>query len=377
MKAARVLIVDDAADNRLLLSALLENNYQTLEASDGESCLQMLQQELPDLILLDISMPGISGYDTCVSIRRNKNTAGIPVIFVSAKDSPEERLQGFEAGADDYITKPIDGATLLSKVQHHIQRSLDKREAQERSREAMNVAMEAMTSSSELGQIIQFVKEVQSINNASKLAAAVMTVAAQFGLTSCVMVAGADTILMGCSNDSMEARLLDKFRTSGQRITHLGIRTIIRSGPVVLLIKNMPTDDESRYGRLKDHLAVLGDIASDRARTILAESMLQQQRLNFLKEIIALAELNINKTSKEIQNYSSTVTETVNDMVVELEAMLFSLGLEEDQEKKLMKLANETTEKLDATAARTQRLDGNLSHILEALYDLLETHSES
>lgn len=377
MKSARVLIVDDADDNRLLLSALLENRYQTLEASDGESCLQMLQQGLPDLILLDINMPGISGYDTCVSIRSNQSTAAIPVIFVSARDSPEERLQGFEAGADDYITKPVDSTTLLSKVQHHIQRSLDKWEAQERSREAMNVAMEAMTSSSELGQIIQFVKEAQSINNASKLAAAIMAIATRFGLSSCVMVAGDNTVLMGCGAEALEARLLDKFRSSGQRITHLGIRTIIRSGPVVMLIKNMPTSDEFRYGRLKDHLAVLADIASDRARTILAESLLHQQRLNFLKEIIALAELNINQTSKEIQNYSSAVTETVSDMVVELEAMLFSLGLEEDQEKKLMKLANKTTEKLDTTAARTQRLDGNLNHILEALYDLLETHSGS
>ncbi|WP_430462181.1 response regulator [Thalassolituus sp. LLYu03] len=372
MNAGQVLIVDDAADNRMLLSALLETRYQTQEADSGEACLTLLQQKQPDLILLDVSMPGISGYDTCVKIRQSPLTATIPVIFVSAKDSPEERLEGFEAGADDYITKPIDGATLLAKVEHHIQRTLDKKAAQKQSQEAMNVAMEAMTSSSELGQIIQFVKEVQGIKTAPKLAAAVMTVASQFGLNACVLVSGEQPAFIGCGNESVEAKVLMKFRESGQRITHLGIRTIIQSGPVLMLIKNMPAGDEARYGRLKDHLAVLADIASDRAKSILAETLMHEQRIKFLKEIIAMAELNIEKTSDEIREYSESVTRTVNGMVQALEAMLFSLGLEEDQEKELMQLANETTDQLDKTTAKTHKLDTNLTRILEALYDLLD-----
>lgn len=371
MKAASVLIVDDAPDNRMLLSALLESHYQTQEADSGNACLEYLQHTQPDLILLDVSMPGISGYDTCVAIRNNPATASIPVIFVSAKDSPEERLEGFEAGADDYITKPIDGNTLLSKVQHHIQRTLEKKAAQEQSREAMNVAMEAMTSSSELGQIIQFVKEVQSIGDASRLGAAVMTVSAQFGLNSCVMIASDNPVFVGCGADSMEARVMAKFRESGQRVTHLGIRTIIQSGPVLMLIKNMPAGDESRYGRLKDHLAVLADIANDRARSILADAMVREDRKRFLKEIIALAELNVEKTSVEIHDYSESVALTVSGMVQSLEAMLFSLGLEEDQEKELMRLATETTEQLDKMGSRTARLDNHLNNILEALYDLM------
>ena len=138
----------------------------------------------------------------------------------------------------------------------------------------------------------------------------------------------------------------------------------------------MPYDDESRYGRLKDHLAVLADIASDRAKSILAESMMHEQRLSFLKEIIALAELNIEKTSNEIQNFSDVVTQTMSDMLIQLEGMLFNLGLEDDQEKKLLGLANVTTDKLEDTTRDTSRLNNNLNNILEALYDLLHDIQE-
>jgi CheY-like chemotaxis protein len=366
-----IYIVDDAADNRLLLRSLLEDKYRISEAESGEQCLSMLEQEEPDLILLDINMPGISGYHTCLTIRKTARSATIPVIFVSARDSAEERLAGFEAGADDYLTKPIDGTLLLEKIEFHLQRCLSRKQAIAQSHEAMNVAMEAMTSSSELGQIIHFVKEVQAIQKGSALAVAIMTVAAQFGLNCCVLIDEAEPVLLGCTAGSMEARVLMKFRNVDQRITHLGVRTVIHSGMVIILIKNMPLDDEARYGRLKDHLAVLADIANGRAQSIAAESNLSQQRTQFLRDLIALAEDNIRLTSNDINAYTESVTNTVSDMVIRLEGMLFSLGLEEDQEKKLMKLANQTTARLDDMAGKAKDMDGNLSKILEALYDLL------
>ncbi|MCB2385910.1 MULTISPECIES: response regulator [Oceanospirillaceae] len=366
-----IYIVDDAADNRLLLRSLLEDKYRISEAESGEQCLSMLEQEEPDLILLDINMPGISGYHTCLTIRKTARSATIPVIFVSARDSAEERLAGFEAGADDYLTKPIDGTLLLEKIEFHLQRCLSRKQAIAQSHEAMNVAMEAMTSSSELGQIIHFVKEVQAIQKGSALAVAIMTVAAQFGLNCCVLIDEAEPVLLGCTAGSMEAKVLMKFRNVDQRITHLGVRTVIHSGMVIILIKNMPLDDEARYGRLKDHLAVLADIANGRAQSIAAESNLSQQRTQFLRDLIALAEDNIRLTSNDINAYTESVTNTVSDMVIRLEGMLFSLGLEEDQEKKLMKLANQTTARLDDMAGKAKDMDGNLSKILEALYDLL------
>ncbi|MCT7359557.1 response regulator [Thalassolituus pacificus] len=367
-----VFIVDDAADNRLLLRSLLEDEYRLMEADSGEQCLALLEQEEPDLILLDVSMPGISGYHTCIAIRKLAKSKSTPVIFVSAKDSPEERLEGFEAGADDYLTKPVDGTLLLEKMHIQLQRGIDRKQAIAQSQEAMNVAMEAMTSSSELGQIIHFVKDVQAIHSNDILAEAIISITAKFGLNCCVLIADKKPVLLGCEEESIEAKVLMKFRDANQRITHAGIRTVICYGMIIILIKNMPLNDEIKYGRLNDHLAVLIDVANSRANAISSVSQEKhQQRIKLLHDVIEKAEKNIEETNREIRNYSENVTNIANNMVTKLEAMLFTLGLEEDQEKQLMALANQTTATLDKTAEKTKTLDNNLSHILEALYDLL------
>ena len=110
-----VMIVDDAEDNRMLQRMLLEDHYNVVEAVSGEDCIKQIEHAVPDLILLDVNMLEMNGYETCMHLRKQTKTANTPIIFVSALYKPEERLQGYEAGADDYLTKPIDGEKLLER----------------------------------------------------------------------------------------------------------------------------------------------------------------------------------------------------------------------------------------------------------------------
>tara|TARA_B100001109_G_scaffold255902_2_gene262916 strand:- start:4412 stop:5536 length:1125 start_codon:yes stop_codon:yes gene_type:complete len=369
-----VIIVDDAIDNRLVLSTLLEADYQTSEAESGDQCLELLQTDQPDLILLDISMPGISGYDTCVAIRKNPATSGIPVIFVSAKDSPEERLEGFEAGADDFLTKPIDGTVLQEKVKFHIQRSIDKKEALKQSREAMNVAMEAMTSSSELGQLIQLLRAVHQIEQQQPLADTIRNSIGSFNLSCCVMIRAGGDIYSGCERGSLEASLMEKFHASGQRMTHLGNRTLIDSASVVTLIKNMPVDEETRYGRFKDLLVMITDVASDRAVAIEAGHTLEmkQQRIVMLKKIISLAEDCVTRSGRDIDEFSSSLMNAIRDMINAQDDLLHKLGLDDDQEDKLRRLANITTDRIEQASGRSEELGASLQHLVDVLKELLK-----
>lgn len=368
----KVLVVDDAADNRLLLKMLLDDDYEVIEADSGNACLDIIKEDIPSLILLDVNMPGMSGYEVCIELRKNPATEALPVIFVSALDSTEERLAGFEAGADDYLTKPVDGDELLEKAALRIARQTEIAAAKKEASSAMSVAMEAMTSSSELGLIIQFVKKVQEVHSTQELGQAIIESANEFGLNACALMTGQKTLYIGCEEDSLESKLLDKFLQSSERITNWGIRTVIQSENVVLLIKNMPLDDESRYGRLKDHLAVLVDIAHGRTSTLLSEEKLAEQRTLLLKEIIHLAEKQIKLTSFKIQEHSDTVTKIMESMVDELESMLFGLGLDDDQEKELMQLADRTSVKLNDSNEDTSHLDTELGKVLDALYGLLD-----
>lgn len=114
----KVLVVDDQPINVHMLKRKLEKHQiAVLTASSGQECLEMVQREQPDLILLDIMMPGMDGFSVCRELQKNTRTCSIPIIFVTAKTSKEGRLEGLASGAVDYITKPIDLDETLARVQ--------------------------------------------------------------------------------------------------------------------------------------------------------------------------------------------------------------------------------------------------------------------
>jgi len=116
-----ILVIDDTAFNLTLMSGVLKKWYTVKEAASGAEALQQLQTEaLPDLILLDIMMPLMDGYEVCRRLKADPATAAIPVIFLTANVSSEDAEKGFELGAVDYITKPIKQKVVLARIKTHI-----------------------------------------------------------------------------------------------------------------------------------------------------------------------------------------------------------------------------------------------------------------
>ncbi len=116
-----ILVVDDTPDNLALMRDLLKENYRVRVATGGEKALQIAASASPpDLILLDIMMPGLDGYEVCRQLKRNPATSDIPVIFLTAKVAQEDERMGLELGAADYITKPISPAVVLARVKNYL-----------------------------------------------------------------------------------------------------------------------------------------------------------------------------------------------------------------------------------------------------------------
>lgn len=118
---SKVLIVDDTPENLGVLFNLLNEEYEVLAAEGGSVALEIIAQDKPDLILLDIMMPDISGYEVCTIIKEDPKTAEIPVIFISALTETKNKVEGFNLGGVDYITKPFQQAEVLSRVKTHLQ----------------------------------------------------------------------------------------------------------------------------------------------------------------------------------------------------------------------------------------------------------------
>jgi len=159
-----LLVVDDTPDNLMLMTDLLKDRYRVKAANSGEKALRVLQGDtLPDLILLDVMMPGLSGHEVAQQLKRDPRTRDIPIIFLTAMAATEDEIHGLELGAVDYITKPIRPALVLARVdtQLKLKAAQDflrdhndylEREVERRTREVIaiqDVAIQAMASLAE------------------------------------------------------------------------------------------------------------------------------------------------------------------------------------------------------------------------------------
>ena len=117
----RILVVDDLPENVLMLQDRLEHEgYKVLTAYNGKSGIEKAQNELPDLILLDVMMPDINGFEVCKTLVSDSRTSDIPIILVTAKTDPEDIKEGLDAGAYDYMKKPINKIELLARVKSEL-----------------------------------------------------------------------------------------------------------------------------------------------------------------------------------------------------------------------------------------------------------------
>jgi CheY-like chemotaxis protein len=123
-KTATVMVVDDTRVGRMLVESVLRaDGHMVIEAESGMEALEMLDQIRPDLIILDVRMPGMDGFELCERLRKKAETRRTPVVFLSAACSIEERVKGLSVGGDDFIRKPFDGAELVARVKLHLQRA--------------------------------------------------------------------------------------------------------------------------------------------------------------------------------------------------------------------------------------------------------------
>jgi len=120
-RRARILLIDDTPANIQILFELFRGEYDTFFATSGQEGIEVARRELPDLILLDVMMPGMDGYESCACLKADPLTAGIPVIFVTAMGEEEDETRGLDAGAIDYLSKPISPPIVKARVRNHLE----------------------------------------------------------------------------------------------------------------------------------------------------------------------------------------------------------------------------------------------------------------
>jgi len=165
---ARVLVVDDILSNVKLLEAKLTAEYfEVLTAFNGQECLSKMEQVVPDIVLLDVMMPGMDGFEVCRRIKSNPKTAHVPVVMVTALDQPSDRVAGLDAGADDFLTKPVDDAALFARVRSLVRLKMMTDELRMRESTGQGMGLidpaETFTENSQSGRILVIEDRAESV----------------------------------------------------------------------------------------------------------------------------------------------------------------------------------------------------------------------
>lgn len=341
-----ILIVDDNQDNCDLLEDIFEQDYSVKSVYSGQACLDELEVQNYDLVLLDINMPNMDGYEVCRRIKLHSTLQTTPVIFVSALASAEERLKGYECGAEDYITKPFRGEDIVATVVKVLELRQQTKVIEQQSRDAITTAFQAMTSSSELGCIIQFMQASYQCKTPEKLADELLQTLSNFGLNSCLMFRSRyQTRYFGCKAESMEAKVLQRFYSS-DRIVDFGARTLMNDEHVSILVRNMPLDKPEDYGRIKDNLASLLTGTEARCRALEMEQELEHERLRGLSAILEQSEGRLHEISRLVSEQNEKANSVLLSINAKIETIIFSLGLDETQEHSIISAIDRGIEEL-------------------------------
>ncbi|MCP5160133.1 MAG: response regulator [Hahellaceae bacterium] len=286
----KVLIIDDDKIVRKYLDKHLSDEFEVHLAETGEKGLEVVEHIMPDVILLDVQMPGLNGYEVCDQLKHNPGTAEVPVIFLSGRSSVRERMLGYEVGADDYIVKPCEPEELKAKMNVLIKFVGQQASLQNAYKQAKDTAIVAMAGSSELGHALGFTQQSFTIRSYSVLAGRFFSVCQSFGLSCCLLFHTKQGDMFFSSKGEikpLEKELMGLLR-SEQRISDFGSRTQFNFSRTALLVKNMPLDDRDRYGRYKDLFPFMLEAVDAKLHQLDAEHALINQTKSLLMSFMSI-----------------------------------------------------------------------------------------
>ena len=339
-KGSILCFEDDQELGDLLIDYLTEQDYQVVlykkYPEQGVDSIKEKLTEQPELVLMDIGMPVVDGYDICKELKADYLDKDVPVIFISGKISEQDILKAYDVGASDYLIKPIKLKELGIKLQHYVDSKRERKSQQELMSGAQKMAFEAMTTSSELGEILRFHEQSYLIKNLDELAQLLLQGIAKFSLKSSVLFFTDTTSFYRDDGQQkpLEEKTLLAFKDQ-QRIYSWKNRTFFNYEYFSVLIRDMPIDNETRYGELKDQLCLLLNGVDSRVKALTIE------RSNELKAItMKVAADTIANMVMEIENDNVELSQHFENIILKMEANIqtdiIQFNLLENEEKVLL-----------------------------------------
>ncbi|MBL3527017.1 MAG: response regulator [gamma proteobacterium endosymbiont of Lamellibrachia anaximandri] len=333
-----ILAIDDDKISRKIIGRTLEAAGMVPRfAENGEEGLAEAQRHIPDIVLLDVEMPGLNGYEVCDRLRHTEVTKNVPVVFLSSHSSLRERMLGYEMGGDDYLVKPFEPENLIARIRVLIKYRDEQQELQAQYELAQKTAFIAMTGTSELGMAVQFVEKSYAYKTYEELADGIFGVMGHLQLECCLMIMDENTPLWFSSEGGispLEKELIE-MADKEMRFFDFGANTIVNYPTLSLLVKNMPLDDPGRYGQIKDLLPIMLSAANAKNSTISVELALLGQSRDLLRAFGQIR-AKLYYLARGMLDKQEESGGLLREMAEHINYDLLRMGLEEDQEEYLL-----------------------------------------
>ncbi len=367
----RILIVDDSPVDLQMVMSCIKNDYQVVAATNGQDALDILQNTKVEVVLLDVTMPDMDGYQVCAKIREANQH--LQIIFLSANDGLDEILKGYDVGGNDYITKPFSPEILLSKIAKASEFVSSFEQLETEKNDASGAFMTAITSMGDLGGVINFLRSSFKVSESEDLASLLLDAITNYELSGCVQLRSEYAIKNFTNNNDvspLETELLTRIAHMNERFVENGKRMFINFPKVSVLIKNMPTQDEMKMGRLRDTLAILIEgtnekqISIEKDQTMLAMlEVSSKTNVNILRETEEALTF-IKTVHEELKHSNLSLMDSTTDLI---QSTFINLGLTERQESALSTMLRNSLNEAKRLFDESAELEEQIGSILNKL----------
>ena len=369
-----LFVVDDAKSARILIESAFAEEFRVISFESGEACLEYMENsgECPGVFLLDINMPGMDGFTLCRRLRERPWGCSAPVIFVSARDDLESRIEGYDAGGSDFIVKPFSVIELRRKIEALRELREEQQVFSRTINDSENLNALLLANLDEYAALIGFLRKLNDCEGVHGLLDLLFDLLDAYHLQAAVQIRlpGQElTVSKDGQNLPLEVSVVNHVRGMG-RIFEFSTRGAYNYDNITVLINNMPTADPDHCGRLRDHLAIAAECAQAKltAMQIKAENTQARGDLAGMLQALDGEVQNIERRHARARYQGALLS---MNLMNELGSAFTFLGLTELQEQKILDVVQNKAEELVHIYDFSEETEGTLRSIAERLSAML------
>lgn len=356
-----IYAVDDDPMILDIYASLLGEEFNLRTFPSCEACTEAVALSVPDIFLLDIELSGVDGYTLCRQLKENDASRDAPVIFVSSHDNINERLAGYDSGAEDFIIKPFSPDELLRKVRVSEQIIANKKNLREQLSMSEQLSSLALASMDEAGLVLQFMSKLIGWSDEVEIASGLLELMQRYGLSGAVQTRTANrrySLSPAGANLPLEVSVLNHVSTM-ETIFEFRNRGVYNYPRATLMVSNMPLHDPDFCGRIRDNLAIAAAGASARLDAITAEEAVRDTLINIRETISTIHQFH---ESTRVQT-----SELIFELDEELAKLFVSLGLTTGQENMFEDMIKEFMNRLTLIIDQGDDIQTSLQTLSEKL----------